>query len=181
MEWLDWFANKHTWLVHLPTAAALLIPFPIIAAQRGGRGIRPWWTTCRFLAWVGVLGALLAALSGLLVARHQGLVPPNGFWGPSQAGLPFLFRIHQLGGVLYLVLGIACLRSLYRKRQDHQGIGLVALLFGLLWCACALLTSYDGSFIHGRNPAPSCLLGTSRSVFHGIVRFPPSRSATITL
>jgi hypothetical protein len=70
-----------------------------------------------------------------------------------------------------LLLGGACLRSLYRKRQDHQGIGLVALLLGLLWGASALATSYAGPFLLGRTPAPSCLLGLSAETAPA----PPSR------
>jgi hypothetical protein len=161
MDWLAWFASRHTWFVHLPAAAAVLVPLPILAAQRGGRGIRPWWTTCRYLAWAGVIGAVLAVLSGFLQARHLGLVPADAYWGPALPGRSYLFRVHQLGGVASLLLGLACLRSLYRQRQDHQGIGLFALLFGVLWGACALVTSYDGAYLLGRSPAPPILLGTA--------------------
>jgi hypothetical protein len=160
MDWLGWFASRHTWLVHLPAAAALMIPLPILAAQRGGRGIRPWWTTCRYLAWAGFIGAVLAVASGYLEARSQGLLPHGGFWAAPLPGMPRLFRIHELGGFASLVLGAACLRSLYRNRQDHQGIGLPALLFGLLWGASALATSYAGPFLLGRTRAPSYLVGT---------------------
>lgn len=159
MDWLAWFASKHTWLVHLPAATAMLIPLPILAAQRGGRGIRPWWTTCRFLAWAGLTGAILAVLSGYLAARHQGTLHASFLWTPGQPGMERLFRIHELGGVVSAILGTACLRALYRKRQDHQGIGLLALLFGVLWSACTVLTSYDGAFLLGRSQAPSFLLG----------------------
>jgi hypothetical protein len=158
MNWMAWIANKHTLLVHLPAAAALMIPLPIIAAQRGGRGIRPWWTTCRYLAWAGLVGSLLGVLSGFLSGRLHGQVPLGAFWGSAEPGMKYLFRLHEAGGVASLVLGVACLRSLYRKRQEHQGIGLAALLFGLLWCASALLSSYSGALLVGYGPAPALFL-----------------------
>jgi hypothetical protein len=158
MNWMAWIANKHTLLVHLPAAAALMIPLPIIAAQRGGRGIRPWWTTCRYLAWAGLLGSLLALLSGFLSGRLHGQLPLGAYWGSAEPGAKYLFRLHELGGVASLVLGVACLRSLYRKRQEHQGIGIPALLFGLLWCASALLSSYSGALLNGYGPAPALFL-----------------------
>jgi hypothetical protein len=161
MDWLGWLASRHTWLVHLPAAAALMIPWPILAAQRGGRGIRPWWTTCRYLAWAGFIGSVLAVTSGYLAARHQGLLPRGDFLAPALPGMPYLFRIHEFGGFASLLLGAACLRSLYRNRQDHQGIGIPALLFGLLWGFSALATSYAGPFLMGRTQAPAYLLGSN--------------------
>jgi hypothetical protein len=159
MEWIAWLASRHTWLVHLPAAAALMIPLPILAAQRGGRGIRPWWTTCRYLAWTGLIGSVLAVASGYLAARHQGLLPPGDLWAAPPPGLPYLFRIHEFGGLVSLLLGAACLRSLYRSRQDHQGIGLPALLLGVIWGVSALATAYVGPFLLGRTQAPAYLLG----------------------
>jgi hypothetical protein len=137
-----------------------MIPLPILAAQRGGRGIRPWWTTCRYLAWAGFIGSILAVASGYLAAGHQGLLAPGGLWAAASSGMPYLFRIHELGGFASLLLGAACLRSLYRARQEHQGIGIPALLLGLLWGFCALATAYVGPFLLGRTQAPAYLLGT---------------------
>ena len=162
MDWLAWLASRHTWLVHLPAAAALMIPLPIIAAQRGGRGIRPWWITCRYLAWAGCIGALLAVASGYLAARDQGLLVHGLFWPPPPPGQPYLFRIHAIGGFASLLLGAACLRSLYRPRQEHQGIGLPALLLGLLWAFSALASAYVGPFLRGQTQAPAYLLGPQR-------------------
>ncbi len=161
MDGLAWLASRHTWLVHLPAAAALMIPLPIIAAQRAGRGIRPWWITCRYLAWAGCLGALLAVVSGLLAARNLGWLAHDGLWPIPQAGMARLFWIHQLGGLACLALGIACLRSLYHTRQDHQGIGIAALLLGLLWGASAMATAYAGPYLLGRAEPPAYLTGSS--------------------
>jgi hypothetical protein len=159
MDWLGWFASRHTWLVHLPAAAALMIPLPILAAQRAGRGIRPWWTTCRYLAWAGLVGSVLAVASGYLAARNLGLAAPGPLWVPPRHGMAYLFWLHELGGFASLLLGAVCLRSLYRNRQEHQGIGIAALLLGLLWAASALATSYVGPFLLGRTQPPPCLLG----------------------
>jgi len=158
MDGMAWFANRHAWLVHLPAAAALMIALPVLAAQRGGRGIRPWWTTCRYLAWAGFIGSFLALASGCVAARNLGLLAP-GFWAAPQPGLPYLFRIHAALGLAALLLGTACLRSLYRDRHEHQGIGLAALLLALLWGASALAGAYSGPFLAGRTQAPAQLLG----------------------
>jgi hypothetical protein len=172
MDWLAWYASRHTWLVHLPAAAAVMLLFPVIAAQRGGRGIRPWWTTCRYLAWIGFLSAIVTVGSGLVSAWSRGLLAQAGIGAPSHPGLPYLFRIHALGGAVTLLLGAFCLRSLYRKRQDYQGIGLPALALAFLWGITSLATVYAGRFLTGRAPAPSYLLGTSSST---VVQLPPAR------
>ena len=57
---LDWIALKHPFFIHVPVAAGILLPFALLAAQRPGRGIKPWWTACRYLGWTGVLGCLAA-------------------------------------------------------------------------------------------------------------------------
>jgi len=158
MNWTAWIASKHALLVHLPIAAALMIPLPIIAAQRGGRGIRPWWITCRYLAWIGTLGSLVALVSGFALARVQGHLPAGAWVAPAPDGLPYLFRVHEAGGAASLLLGALCLRALYRKRQEHQGIGFPALLLGLAWCVASYLSSYSGSVMVGQRPAPQLLV-----------------------
>lgn len=180
MNFLAWLASTHTWLVHVPVAAAVLVSMPILAAQRGGRGIRPWWTTCRFLAWAGSIGALVAVLSGLLMARRLGLSIAD-LGTTALPGLPTWFRIHVLGGVTCLCSGLACLLSLYRKRKDHQGIGLLALLFGLLWGGSALVTSYEGMFLHGRAPALIPSAFAPGSVPEAISPLPPGLPAASQL
>ena len=140
-----------------------MIPFPILAAQRGGRGIRPWWTTCRYLGWAGLIGSLAAVFSGLALGRFQGRMPLGALWGAAEPGVGYLFRIHELGGAACLLLGALCLRSLYRNRQEHQGIGVPALLLGLVWCATALTTSYSGFLCLGREPVPGVFLAPARA------------------
>ena len=158
MDWMVWLGGKHIIFVHLPIAAALMSPIPIIAAQRGGRGIRPWWTTCRYLAWVGVVGSLLALASGWSAAKMDPALMAVPWKGPVGMGLPYLYRMHQVSALLTLVLGLGCLRALYRNRQEHQGIGIPALLLGLLWCGGAYLASYTGAVMAGRRPPLPLLL-----------------------
>lgn len=158
MNWTAWIAEKHALIVHIPIAAALMIPLPIIAAQRGGRGIRPWWVTCRYLAWIGTAGSLLALVSGLCLARVNGILPPGTWFTAGTPGLAYLFRLHEGGGAGSLVLGILCIRALYRKRQEHQGIGILALFAGLAWSACACFSAYSGSVLAGQRPAPRYLV-----------------------
>jgi hypothetical protein len=160
MTWLDWFASRHTWLVHLPWAAALMLVVPVVAAQRGGRGNRPWWTTCRYLAWTGLAAAVLTAASGLGSAFGRGLLEPalGGF--PAPPGLARLVQFHGIAAGACVLLGALCLRSLYRKRQDHQGIGLQALALVLAWAVAACAAVVTGRSLVGRTPASACLLGT---------------------
>lgn len=158
MNWIAWIAEKHALIVHISIAAALLIPLPIIAAQRGGRGIRPWWVTCRYLAWAGAIGSLAALLSGLFLAHQNGMLPEGALFPPNAPGLAYLLRIHEGGGALALVLGVLCIRSLYRRRQEHQGIGIPALLAGLAWCVVAGFSTYSGSILAGQRPAPRFFL-----------------------
>jgi len=172
MDWLAWYASRHTWLVHLPAVAAFLLVFPVIAAQRGGRGIRPWWTTCRYLAWIGFIGAVLTVGSGLLSAWGRGLLDQLGGGIQVQPGIPHLFRLHALGGAATLLLGAACLRALYRKRQDYQGIGVPALLLALLWGSLAIGTVYAGRLLNGRSAAPAWMTGGSSRL---VLQVPPYR------
>jgi hypothetical protein len=159
MAWLDWFASRHTWLVHLPWAAALLLVMPVVAAQRGGRGIRPWWTTCRYLAWIGVTAAAVTMASGLGSAWRRGLLDAIAGGIPAPAGLARLAQFHALAGALCVLLGAFCLRALYRKRLDHQGIGLSALALALVWAVTACGALYTGRCLTGRSTPSSCLLG----------------------
>lgn len=143
MTYLDWIAFKHPMWIHVPLACAILSPLALLAAQRRGRGIRPWWTACRYLAWMGVFGLLPALLSGLLWAHRLGFVPPGKLLATKEA-LGGLVRHHQIWAAASLGLGLLTLLSVHRKRQDHQGIGLRALFFGCLWASATAMTGFYG-------------------------------------
>ena len=158
MTYLDWIAFKHPMWIHIPLACAVLSPLALLAAQRAGRGIRPWWTASRYLAWMGVLGLLPALVSGLLWARLLGFVPPGKLLATKTAmdGLP---RHHQLWALAALGTGLLTLWAVHRKRQDHQGIGVLALFAGCLWAGASTMAGlYGGKMAHpmpGAAPTPA--------------------------
>ncbi|MCE1228235.1 MAG: hypothetical protein LWX11_01915 [Firmicutes bacterium] len=143
MTWVDWIAQHHRTFVHVPVAVALLLPWALVAAQRSGRGMRPWWVTCRFLGWAGFLFTLLTVVSGFLWARQTHHLGANQFWvsGPGQAS----FRWHQGLGAASLLLGAVTLRSLFRRRQEHQNIGFLGLVLGVIWSVFVLYVAYFGA------------------------------------
>lgn len=144
MSWMEWLANQHGFLVHIPTAMAVFLPLPLIAAQRMGRGIRPWWLVCRYLAVMGFLGLLLTMISGYLSVPS---IPPlKSFVRPSgSSGMAVSLVRHQFTSTLSLVLGILVLISLFRKRKDHESLGILAMVFGILWSATILVAHYHGT------------------------------------
>lgn len=140
MPWTEWIAASHPLLAHLPIGVALALPWALAASLRPGKGIRPWWTTCRYLGWLGLLGGLAAAFSGILWARSLGLIAPEGFWAPRSASAGF--RYHQALMAASLALGVLYLRVAGRKREDYQGFGVLPLFLGLLWSAATLTGSW---------------------------------------
>ena len=99
-------------LVHLPVGVALLLPFALLAAQRSGRGIKPWWITSRYLDWAGLLGLACAMISGWFWARHLNLIPPGKFLAPhllnpsAEQWLQVTLWKHQMAAITSVVLGL---------------------------------------------------------------------------
>ena len=152
---LEFLALKHPMMVHLPVGVALLLPLALLAAQRPGRGIRPWTITCRYLAWTGLLGVGFAMVSGWLWARQQNLIAPGGFLAPhllnpsAEQWLQVMIWKHQMAAIISAVLSLLTLMATYRKRLEHQGLGLVALFFGLLWSWSSVMAGfYGGTMTH---------------------------------
>ncbi len=147
---MEWLALKHPLLVHLPIATALLLPLPLLLAQRAGRGIKPWWNTCRYMAWIGVIFLLPTLLTGYAWGRGLELITA-GHWLPGvddPAGI--LLRRHQLSGLITAGLGVATLWSLYRGRLEHEGLGVLALLLGTAWAVSTAFTGLTGGrMAHG--------------------------------
>lgn len=154
MTYLDWIAFKHPMLIHVPLACAILAPLALLAAQRSGRGIRPWWVASRYLAWMGVLGLGPALLSGLLWARRLGFVAPGKVLAGKEA-MGGLVRHHQVWALAALACGLLTLWACYRRRQDHQGLGLSALFFGCLWAGATVLTGFYGGKMAHPLPGPA--------------------------
>lgn len=146
----DWFATKHPMWVHLPIAAALLLPLPLLMAQRAGKGVRPWWIACRYLAWAGLLGMLPALLSGFMWARTQGMLPPGELLATRG-----LMRLHQSAALAAFGLALLTLWAVHRRRMDHQGMGGLALALGCAWAvAVGLAGHYGGSMVFGAEAPP---------------------------
>lgn len=156
---MAWIALKHALLSHLPVATGLLLPLALLAAQRPGRGIRPWWTVSRYIGWTGLFGVVGAVLSGLALGRLLGLVPVGHLLPMAAAGTgaqALLFR-HALLASGSLALAVGAVWAMHRSRQHHQSLGLLALLLGLAWCAALLLTGQSGYHLAHRRvqgPAP---------------------------
>lgn len=154
---MEWFALKHALLSHLPVATGLLLPWALLASQRAGRGMRPWWTVCRYLGWVGLLGLLAALVSGLGAGRLYGLIPagrtlPRMVVGTGPEAV--LFR-HALSAAAAALFAVPALWSMNRPRKEHQSLGVLALLLGLIWSAALLATGYSGyTQAHPERPVP---------------------------
>ena len=155
---MEWIAAKHALLVHLPVAAGLLLPLALIAAQRPGRGIRPWWTTCRYLSWAGMLGILGSLVSGWAAMHVLGL-PARGWLFPWVGG-PSNLSQHALWGAAGLPVALLVLWAVHRKRKEHQGIGILPLFLGLLWAVVAVYTARTGhAMVH-----PAVFAGSAPAV-----------------
>lgn len=126
-----WLAHEHPAMVHLPIAAALLVPVALLLSHwRQGEG---WRRMAKFLAWAGLLGSGAALLSGLLWGRQLDLIAPGGWVAKAQDGhLQSLLRTHQLLALSGFVLGLMTLAVLHRTRER---VVLPALVLSLAWAA----------------------------------------------
>jgi len=158
---MDWIALKHALLSHLPVASGLLLPWTLMAAQRPGRGIRPWWTVARYLGWTGLVGVLASVISGFSSGRLLGLIPAHRLLPlpASGAGADALIFRHALLGGASLLLALVAIWAMNRPRQDHQSLGFLALLSGFAWSAVLLLAGESGyRLAHGhRIPLPAAV------------------------
>jgi hypothetical protein len=133
-------ASQHIRVVVFALAASIMLPYPLAASQRPGRGIKPWWTTCRFLGWIGLLACIFAVATGEFMAKKLGLL--NGEWILREEWSDV--RLHQYLGGASIFFGYFCLRASYSKRKEHQGLGAMALSMGLLWAMTAIAAGQYG-------------------------------------
>ncbi len=177
MSWMDWIAHNHLLFVHVPVAVAVFIPLALVSAQRAGRGIRPWWVTCRYLAWGGVLFSLVAVISGFFHAKELHLLAPGQILAPRGVGEAAMFHLHQVLGASGLVLGVLTLKAVFRHREEHQGIGFLALLLGLLWAATILAASWYGHRLN--RPAPRAEAAQAASPVPAVPAVDPEAKAPL--
>ena len=155
---MNWIAHQHALLTHLPVAVGLLLPWALIAAQRPGRGIRPWWTVSRYLAWAGLLGLVTALASGYTFARFQSLIPPHRLLPTVGigAGIEGLLFRHFLFALVTLLLAAGAAWAMSRPRKEHQSLGILTLLLGLAWSVGVLLVGESGyRLAHGVRANPT--------------------------
>jgi hypothetical protein len=129
MDWFEGMADLHIWAIIFAFAATILLPYALIAAQRPGRGIKPWWTTSRFLAIVAFIGCLFALASGEMLAKRLGLL--NGEWILREDWTDM--RLHQYLGGASVLFGYMCIRAAFKRRKEHEGLGAYTLFVGLAW------------------------------------------------
>ena len=126
---LTWLGREHPAMVHLPIAAALLVPVVLLLSL--WRREEGWLRTAQFLAWAGMLGSGAALLSGLLWARQLDLIAPGGWLAQAKDGhLQGLLRTHQFLALGGLVLGLLTLAVLHHKAE--RGVA-TALLLSVAW------------------------------------------------
>ena len=140
MEWFGWMAGLHGWALMFAVAAAALLPFPLTAAQRPGRMSKPWWTASRYLAWVGLSASLFALATGQALAKTLGLLEGGWILRGEWSDL----RMHQYLGGASVFFGYFCIRALYVERKEHQGLGPLALVFGLVWALTSFCAGRSG-------------------------------------
>lgn len=126
---LTWLGREHPAMVHLPIAAALLVPVALLLSL--WRREESWLRTARFLAWAGLIGSGAALLSGLLWARQLDLIAPGGWLAQTKDGhLQSLLRTHQFLALGGFALGLLTLAVLHRRAE--RGVA-TALLLSLAW------------------------------------------------
>jgi hypothetical protein len=156
-------ADQHIKVIVFALATSLLLPYALIAAQRPGRGIKPWWTTSRFLSWVGLSGAVLALITGEFLAKKQGMLGSDWILRGDWSNL----KIHQYFGVGAVFFGSLCIRAAYQPRKEHQGLGVYVLVMGLLWAVASGTAGHYGFKMarvrNAQRPATEAQLETQQS------------------
>jgi hypothetical protein len=140
MEWLEGLADLHIWAIIFAFATTVLLPYALIAAQRPGRGIKPWWTTSRFLGIVALVACVLALATGEILAKKLGLL--GGEW--ILRGEWTDMRLHQYTGGAAVLFGYMYIRAVFRPRKEHQGLGVYTLIVGLAWALVVFTAGHVG-------------------------------------
>jgi hypothetical protein len=148
MQWFDGMADLHIWAIIFFFFSTILLPYALIAAQRPGRGIKPWWTTSRFLASVSFVACIIALATGEILAHRLGLLGDEWILREEWTDL----RLHQYLGGASVLFGYLCLRAAFKPRKEHQGLGAYTLFVGLAWALTVGVAGHLGvKMIRARN------------------------------
>ena len=141
---LEFIAREHPAFVHIPIGLVVVLPLAMLVSFRTSHRHR-WLSASFYLALVAWLGSAGALFSGLLWGRLIALIAPKGFFpvvASEKQVLQAILRRHEQAAITGFLLGGLCLFLLYRVCSrpvlDNQplwkrGVGLPALLCGLLW------------------------------------------------
>ena len=125
MPGFDLLAREHPALVHVPIAASLLLPIPLLFSMKRAA----WFPATRLLVWAGLAGGIAAILSGFLWARSMDLIAP----GALMPARPGLIATHEWLALSGLGAGLATL-ILVELKQLRPALG-AALVWAVLWGA----------------------------------------------
>ncbi len=143
---LSEFAKLHPALIHVPIAAALLMPVALLLHLRAKGEDLTWIRTAQFLAWMGLLGGVTALASGFLWGKKLGFIAHDAWLahsvGTDPNALQSLLRTHQLLALGGAILGLCALWSVRRARS--QGREVFAFLLSGAWALAWGMTGFWG-------------------------------------
>ena len=154
-------AGLHPALVHAPIAATLFLPLALMLALHSETHAASWLRTARFLAILGLLGAVMAVASGFLWARDLGgIAAGDWFPHPARPGqvFPNLLRDHQRLALLGLPLGVATLALIGLGREAGFRRKSAALACALLWALTWGAAGHWGGRMVFPDPPASAML-----------------------
>ncbi|MBI3131579.1 MAG: hypothetical protein HYZ13_09665 [Acidobacteria bacterium] len=156
---LDFIAREHPAFVHVPLGLVVTLPLAMLGSFRA-KGSRRWVRTSFFMAVVGLLGSIVALISGLMWGRQINLIPAGALF-PTVASdtqvLQRMMQLHEIAAVSGVVVGSICIWLIWRvwhpmdvanedtaihfrqqmgRRLWERGVGAPALVMSLLWLGC---------------------------------------------
>jgi uncharacterized membrane protein len=149
---LESLAREHPAFVHIPLGLVFTLPLAMGASFHPDRA-RFWRATAVVMASLALAASAVTLFSGLYWARSLALIPADGFLPPAAGPvLQQTLRRHELAALAGVALGVLCLALLLRslRASDRKGVGLAALVAGLLWaCAWGLTGKVGGVMVFG--------------------------------
>jgi hypothetical protein len=151
---LQFIAREHPAFVHVPLGLVGALPLAMLASFHARHG-KVFTGTAFFLAAFGWLGSTVALFSGLLWGRLINLIAPANFLpvvASEKQVLQRTLQLHIQAALAGFIIGGICVFLLWRiwrrehgtaggsehrlhagRRFSERGVGIPALLVGLLW------------------------------------------------